>query len=609
MLISYKWLQSYFEKKLPAPEKLVELITFSFAEVESFEKKGEDTILDIKVLPDRACYALSHRGVSYEVSAIIGLERKIFKWPQPIVSKVRSLNVCIEKPELCSRYMARVIENIDPKAQVWVREHLEAIGQRSISPIVDGANIVMFDMGQPLHAFDADKVEGDIVVRLAKKGEKIITLDNRDVTLDEETLIIADEKGPLAIAGIKGGKKAEVSSSTKNLILESANFNASHIRKTAERLGIKTDASKRFENHISPELASTGMDDFTAYLFEIDKNIKVGEIIDIYPKKQEERTIIISEEYISNKLGLKISSEQIKEVLSRLLIEFAEEAERKELVLIPPPFRIDLNIPEDIAEEIGRIVGYDKIPITSLPKINTFPKITKSFYYEWKIREILVNAGFSEVMTSSFTERGEVEIEKPLAEDKKYTRPDLRINFEKVLAMNTLNTPLFDNNKVKIFEIGKVFTKSGEHLSLAISENNDTIAFIGENKKGVSEYNLDEIIKKLPEPKNWDISISDIEDKKFKPFSLYPFIVRDIALFVPVNIKPEEVIKVIKEIKTELILKEPTLFDDFTNKEGKRSLAFRMIFQSMNKTLSDSEVNEIMKKIYDKIKEKGWEVR
>jgi phenylalanyl-tRNA synthetase beta chain len=186
MLVSYKWLQSYFEEKLPVPEKLSDVLTFLAFEVEGIEKKGDDTIFDLKVLPDRACYALSHRGMAYEISAATGFKRKIFAWPQPTVSKTRPLEVKVEAPELCSRYVARVIENVTTKSLPWVKEHLEAVGQRSINPIVDGANIVMFDMGQPLHAFDADKVEGGIVVRMARKGEKITTLDNREVILDEK---------------------------------------------------------------------------------------------------------------------------------------------------------------------------------------------------------------------------------------------------------------------------------------------------------------------------------------------------------------------------------------------------------------------------------------
>lgn len=625
MLISYKWLQSYFDEKLPAPEALAERITFGFAEIEKMEKKEDDTVFDIKVLPDRACYALSHRGVGYEVGAILGLKRKEFNWPQPKVTKTREIRVKIEASDLCSRYMARVVENVTVKELPWVKEHLEAVGQRSINPIVDGANIVMFDMGQPLHAFDADKVEGGIVVRRARKGEKIITLDNREVSLDESVLVIADEKAPLAIAGIKGGKKAEVTATTRNLILESANFDASHIRKTSERLGIKTDASKRFENKLSPEMASIGMNDFSAYLFEMDKNIKIGEITDMYQERQKERTIVVSEEYIAKKLGVEIFSKQIEEIMSRLLVKM--EKNKSELILTPPVFRMDLNISEDIAEEVGRIIGYDKIPAKLPPKSKGVVTIPKSFYYEWKIRELLVNAGFSEVMTSSFSEKGSEAIEKPLAEDKKYARPDLRCNFEKSLKVNLLNSPLFGGtDEAKIFEIGRVFTKDGERTALAlgvagpkkkvsgvlesaVKKLSETLHTVlkGDAKDGVFECALDGVFEKLSEPKEWDIFIPPATAGKFQPFSPFPFIVRDIALFVPSGTESDSVHKLILKEAGSLVV-HSHLFDRF-EKDGKISYAFRLVFQSFDRTLTDDEVNGFMGKIYVTLKVRNWQVR
>ena len=692
MLISYKWLQSYFDEKLPEPEKLAERITFSFAEIEGIESplekgvpnsdsgrvispnKGStvvfdrrgittpasedlgtpfdkgDTILDIKVLPDRACYALSHRGVAYEVSAITGLKKKEVEYPAPEVKKVtRELNVRVEAPELCQRYMARVVENITQKANPWVKEHLEAMDQRSINPIVDGANIVMFDRGPPLRAFDADKVEGRIVVRMARKGEKIITLDNREVNLDESVLVIADEKSPLAIAGIKGGKKAEVTASTKNLILESASFNASYIRKTSERLGIRTEASKRYENKYSPMFASKGMGDFSAYLCEMDKNASFGEISDWYPNPVQEKRISISPDYIVKKLGAELTPDFIEEVLGRLLIKV--EKKGSEWVLTPPVWRVDLIIPEDISEEVGRILGYDKIP-SMLPPTSAVAEIPKSFYYEWKIREALVNLGFSEVMTSSFCERGSVAIEKPLAEDKTYTRPDLRSNFEKVLKMNVLNAPFLGEEKTCIFEIGRIFTKDGERTALAIGVSGPKKKVTGvlesalellsqppprglgtpslrlfhfpkgDIKDGVFECVLDGAFEKLSEPQKWDISIPPLQKEKFTAFSLFPFIVRDVALFVSplekgappsseagVVFPPaESVAEVIKENAGSLVVRGPELFDEFT-KDGKKSLAFRTVFQSFDRTLSDAEVNAIMEQVYGALKAKGWEVR
>lgn len=626
MLISYKWLQSYFDEKLPEPKKLADLITFSFAEIESLDKLGTgDTVLDIKVLPDRACYALSHRGVAYEVSAITGLKRKEMKWPQPEIEKVRPLTVRVEAPELCIRYTARMVVNIAQKEMPWVKEHLETVGQRSINPIVDGANIVMFDMGQPLHAFDADKVEGGIVVRLARQGEKIVTLDNREVALDESVLVIADEKSPLAIAGIKGGKKAEVTSQTKNLILESASFDASYIRKASEKLGIKTDASKRYENRFSSSLVDKGLADFSAYLFEMDKNALFGVVTDIYSNVLKHISIKITPDYISKKLGVEVSEKEILEIFKRLLIEVRKDG--MAFTLTPPLFRADIAISEDVVEEVGRIIGYDKIPSRLPPRSADAIEIPKSFYYEWKIREALVRAGFSEIMTSSFCDTGDVAIEKPLAEDKKYARPNLRNNFERSLKMNALNAPLFGTDETRVFEIGRVFPKEGEHAALVLGSAGpkkkragivqDAVRVVsgalgtelpGEMRGGVFEANLDLVFERLPEPRQWDISIHGTQSEKFTPFSPYPFIVRDVAIFVPPDIKPESVARVIKEKAGELVVRGPELFDEFA-KAGKKSFAFRLVFQSVTRTLSDGEVNEAMENIYRALKAKNWEVR
>ena len=626
---------------MPEPEKLAEWITFGFAEVESVEKKGGtstslsagETVFDVKVLPDRACYTLSHRGVAYEVSAILGIPKKTVEYPEPEVEKVRPLEVRVEAPDLCSRYMARVVLNVTAKEQAWATEHLESVGQRSINPIVDGANLVMFDRGQPLHAFDADKVQGALVVRRAKKGEQITTLDNREVSLDESVLLIADDEGPLGIAGIKGGTRAAVTSETKNLILESASFDASYIRKASERFGIKTDASKRFENKFSASLADKGMSDFSAYLFEMDKRASFGEIIDWYPEKLEVRKFKVGKEEINRKLGIDIPEKEIEDIFSRLLFKF--EKEKDGWSVSPPLFRADLTIPADIAEEVGRIFGYDKIPLVLPPKTKKAVEIPKSFYYEWKIREILINAGFSEVMTSSFLPLGDIEIEKPLAEDKRFARNELWYNFHNSLQTNHRNSSLFGTGEIKQFEIGKVFTKNGEFTSLIIgyfpskkAKKDEVEKYLtrtfGHSKFALGmapltdlqeklsnktlEANLSILFEKLPEPSEWDISIPTERNKKFTPFSPYPFIVRDVALFVSPDTISESVGKVIRENAGELVVRGPELFDEFS-KEGKKSLAFRLVFQSSDRTLSDEEVNKAMEKVYVALKEKGGEVR
>ena len=649
MKISYNWLQNYFDDKLPVPEKLAELITFSFAEVEGIEKRGEDIILDVKVLPDRACYALSHRGVAYEAAAVLNIKKKEMRWPLPVVSQVAELSVRVEAPDLCPRYMARVIENINTKEQAWVTEHLEAVGQRSIHPVVDGANVVMLDMGQPLHAFDRDMVDGEITVRLARPSEKITTLDNKEVLLDETMLVISDDKSVLAVAGVKGGKKAEVTSRTKNLILESANFNAESVRRTSEKLGIKTDASKRFENGLSPESAARGMEDFTAYIFEMDKNIKVGEVADVYSAKKDKTVIETTGKFINDKLGANIANDDIKDILTRLSIEAEEEGGK--FTIFPPYFRLDLRVEEDIVEEIGRIYGYSNVGARE-PRsgLGVKPAVNKKFYYENFIRQFMVERGFSEVMNSTFRAKGKREIVKPLAKDKAFLREELSERLEKCLDNNCSNAALLGLDEVKIFEIGNVFPEEGEHTSFCVGIRNinkkdirsndkikairdDLIAALGvsvkvvctvddsggqilnENKMigkinnldGIMEIDLDELILPISAPNSYNGIIIDQKNiTHFKPYSVYPFVVRDIALWAPADSE--------KDIE-ELLRKEAghyavsvRMFDSFV-KDGRTSFALRIVFQSKDKTLTDNEVNNIMEKIYKEVASRGWEVR
>jgi len=624
MLISYKWLKGYFEDGLPEAEKLAEILSYSFAEIESISKISDDKILDIKVLPDRACYALSHRGVAYEISAILGIAKNEMNWPEPEIKEVREVPVEVLAENVVNRYMVRVIENINPKASTWAKEHLEAIGQRSINTVVDGVNIVMFDMGQPLHVFDADKVDGGIVVRYAKEGEKITTLDNKEVDLDESVLVIADHKDVLALAGIKGGKKAEVTADTKNLILESANFEASYIRRASDKLGIKTDSSKRFENQVPADYAEIGMSNFSSYLLETDKSLSAGKVVDWYPEPVEKKEINISTQFITDKLGMKLGVEEIKKILRSLLIEVSEEGGN--LVVTPPIFRKDLNIKEDIVEEVGRIVGFEKIEGKTPANIDKKIDTPKQFYYEWKIREILSELGFSEILTSSFSSQGDLEILKPLASDKRFARKNIKDSFEKALNMNGLNSPLFSKDFIKNFEIGNVFSESGESVDLAIGfsgpkkkskEEMKKVREVLKDKIGIEfddaedavviECALNKFIEKLPEISDFDVKLPELSGNVFREFSNLPFIVRDVALFVGVDDSPEDVFSIIKESAGELLVNS-WMFDRF-EKEGRLSLAYSLVFQSKDRTLTDEEINSQMEEVYDALRKKSFEIR
>ena len=590
-------------------------MTFAVFEVEGVEKKENDFVLDVKVLPDRACYALSHRGIARELAAALTWELNSQVSRVKISqAKLTPLSVKIKDSVDCRRYIGRRVENVTIQLlQNEISEKLAVVGQRPINNIVNAGNFVMFDMGQPLHAFDADKVNGAIQIRRAQKDEKIITLDEKEIILTPDILIIADNEGPLAIAGIKGGQRAGVTEKTKNLILESANFNPTFIRKTAQKLNLQTDASKRFENNLSPVIAEQAIMELSALIMESSPDAKFGEIIDQYPIPESPKKIELSPVFATQKLGMKISEKEIRKILNRLNIVDG---------LIPPERR-DLQIPEDLVEEIGRLYGYEKIPAEKLPITEKTTTINKTFYWENKIRQILIELGFSEIITSSFKPTGEMEIEKPLASDKAFLRIQLADQLIASLKLNTLNLPLLGLKKVKIFEIGKVFTKSGEETHLALNdfveveiilEKTLGEKIIGQTHNNILEINLDLLIEKLSTPKTWDLTKgTNLERQKkltFKSFSLYPFIVRDIAIFVPTDITIEKLWQVIEEGigQEKNLLTNYYLFDQY-QKNDRKSLAFRLVFQAPARTLTDDEVNKIMDRISIAISQNDWQVR
>jgi phenylalanyl-tRNA synthetase beta chain len=420
MYISYNWLQNYFEEKLPDSEKISDGFIFHSFEVEDIKKVEDDTIFDIKILPDRAHDCLSHFGIAKEISAIFDLKMKDKEY-KIFDSQETKLEIKIEDDK-CLRYMGRIIRNVKVgKSPAWLAEKLESIGQKSINNIVDAANFVMFDLGQPIHAFDLDKLESSkeevvsIKVRKGKAGEKITTLDKKEIELDEDILIIADDKDPLAIAGIKGGTKAEVDHNTKNIIIEVANFNPTTTRKTAKRINIFTDAVKRYENEISPELCSLVMDEISQVIFSLAGG-EVENIVDVYPKKQEDRYISVSVEYINKRLGSSFTKEQISNVWDKL--KFIYEIKDNNFEVKVPELRLDLTGPHDLVEEVIRMLGYDSLE-EKLPDIKKEEKINKEYNNMTRARQKLLNDGYSEVMTYAFRDSGEVEV-LASASDKKF---------------------------------------------------------------------------------------------------------------------------------------------------------------------------------------------
>lgn len=644
MKISHNWLQTYFEKPLPSAEKLAELITFHAFEVEGIERVGDDSVIDISILPNRAHDCLSHEGIAREIGVLTGLEVRPRELKDIPENETRALEISVEDSKLCPRYMGRVVEGvkIGPSPE-WLKTRLASIGQRSINSVVDIMNFVMFETGQPLHAFDADKLAGaeeavNIIVRKARVGEKIATLDGKDIALDEEVLVIADEVEPLAIAGIKGGKKAEVTNGTKNIVIESANFAPGNIRKTSRKIGIRTDASARYENELTPTKTEEAMRYVVSLLSDhaAGANFKAGKTQDAYPEPRQSFTVSVSAQETNALLGTSFSEKDIEEILKKLRFNFVMN--ENHFTVTAPAERLDLRIKEDLIEEIGRVYGYEKIAPVK-PTIRDFkPIVNKTAYYADMVRRILTENGFSEVSTYAFTDAGDIEMENPIASDKKYLRRDLAGNMTKALDLNSKNAPLLGLETVKLFEIGKVFGKDREYLSLCIgatipanmkkkdemiktilSETAQKLAekfevSLEEKVNGaVLTIDFDSLLQKLPEPTQYEFHTNEGRDKKYKKISPYPFVLRDIAVFVPEGVKETEVIDIVIPESGELLI-QATLFDVFqkTIEDGtkKISYAFRLVFQSQEKTLSDEEVNEIMNKVTAELNaHEGWQVR
>lgn len=635
MLVSYEWLQSYFDEELPEPEKLAETLTSHAFEVEEVRAaSGGDTVIDVDVLPNRSSDCLSHRGIAREIATLLDLRLK----DDPLKKKVTHapdsnlLEVDIKAKELVNRFSAAVVSGVEVKSSPeWMQKRLEAIGQKSINNVVDATNYVMFDVGQPLHAFDRDKLtEKDggyvIMVRPAKNGEKITDLTGKAFELTEQNLLIVDGgvDEPIGIAGVKGGKAPEVDTQTRNLVIECANFNYVSVRKTSQALKLSTDASVRFQNEPSPDLALHALREVIALV-----GGELEGFVDYYPKPRDTQPVSVAVSEVNSVLGTSITADEAEHILKRFDFDYQREGEA--LTVTPPFERTDITIKEDLIEEIGRVYGYQKIASELLPAITEKPQINKQFYYAEKVRALLAEQGFSEVYTYALRDRGEVELANAPAADKSFMRGTLRDGLRDSLALNVHNAELLGLDQIRIFEIGTVVTKDSEYTALGIAVQNakkskGTETDVLEHSKkllsealgvvisesvqdGVLEINFTTLLEKLPEPKSYDISydFSETKEKEYQPFSQYPFALRDIALWCPSGTTAEEVLEEIKKHAGELLVNSRQ-FDAF-EKGGNVSFAFHLVFQSKEKTLADEEIHPAIEKVTAALDARGWKVR
>jgi len=597
MKVSKLWLDKFFDNALPNAEALAEALTFHAFEIDGVEKVGEsdspkDWVLDVKVTPNRGHDCLSHRGIAKELSAIlkIPLANDPFLDKSDLSKQTAEVTVDIHRTALCKRYIAGYIKGVavGPSPE-WLKQRLAAIGQRSINSVVDATNFVMFNTGQPLHAFDAGKLGSlSLGVRAAQDGEVMIALDKKSYTLKDSMLVITAGDVPVGIAGVKGGMPAAIDESTKDIVIESANFDGVSVRKTAAALKLRTDASTRFEQVISPELAAFGMQS----VVELIQKLAGGELagfVDAYPEPQKPMYANVTVEKVNKILGTQLTGADISDVFVRLGLPYKEQDGVFEVTV---PFeRLELVIAEDLVEEVARIVGYDKIPAAPLPAYGRQPEINKNFAAAEMAREELVQQGYSEVFTSVFADKGERMVLNKVDSVRPYLRDSLVPGLTEALAKNKPNKDLLGLKEIKLFEIGTVWRDGAESVMLG------TVT----EKQKASEKTL------APADASAYGALPLSTATRFEHFSKYPYIVRDIAMWTSSTDNEQQVQQTIQKEAGPLAVKV-SLFDAFS-KEGRTSLAYRIVFQSFDRTLTEAEVNQIMAKLSLILVDKGFVIR
>jgi len=635
-----------------------------------------DTVFEYEVTSNRVdCYSVL--GIAREAAATF---KKEFVPPVVTLNETEEkvedfISVEVLDKDLCSRYCARVCTDIkigpSPK---WMQRRLAASGIRPINNLVDITNYVMEEYGQPMHAFDLDTIAGKkIIVRRAKDGDVFQTLDGQDRTMDSEVLMICDAEKEIGIAGIMGGENSKITDDVKTVLFEAATFNGANIRKSAKRVGLRTDASSKFEKGLDPYNAEAAINRACQLIEELGCGKVVKGIVDVKTELKENVRIPFDADKINKLLGTDISKEEMMEIFDRIEVAYDEATNE----LIAPSFRQDLLSQADIAEEVARFFGYDKIPMTLPSGEATTGKLTYKLRIEQKAREIAEFCGFSQGMCYSFESpkvfdkllipqgdvlRNTVTISNPLGEDFSVMR---------TLPLNGMLTSLATNynrrNKdVRLYELGNIYVPKALPLTELPDERMQfTLGFYGDGDfftmKGVVEEFFDSVgMSSQPsyDPKagkpflhpgrqanivyngtvvgylgevhpevldNYNlgtkayVAVIDMPtmipftsfDRKYEGIAKYPAVNRDISMVVPKEILVGQIEEMIKQRGGKL-LEKCELFDIYEGaqiKEGFKSVAYSIAFRDKTKTLEENEVNAAMKKILNGLSGMGIELR
>jgi len=658
--VPHSWLKNLLETDIE-PRIIAEKLSLSGPSVEKLERVEDDWIYQIEVTTNRPD-AFSIWGIAQEINAIFKFQGLPAKLKEPVgidkatrlETRELPLEVKIEKEELCPRFTAVILDQIETKSSPdWAQKHLELSGIRAINSVVDISNYLMLELGQPMHTFDYDKIQGaKMFLRESKEGESIVTLDGVKRNVPAGSIVIEDGKRLIDLCGIMGGENSQVDEHTKRVLLFVQTYNPLRIRKTTRGLGFITEASSRFEKGLDTEGVLPGINR-AVKLFHDWCDAKVAsKVIDIYPHPYRPKTVNLTKNKLDQYMGIDIPFEKAKEILELLGFETKIKGEQIE-AKVPNKRAADIEQEEDLIEEIGRIWGYDKLP-NVLPSQGSAPKTDPQFFWQDKVKDYLKYQGFYEVYTYSMISKSDLEavgfnpndtlkIRNPLNLDLEYMRPTLLPSHLRLLAKNSKKV-----KNAKFFELANIYLpqKKGE-----LPDERITLVGLWQTSvfcavKGVLEGLFDELgidvtfmQKDIPNhvPGQTAQIISNgqelggvgkvdpkvarkfgVEDevfvfgidfetlaslasltKKYVPISKYPEVTEDISMIVDKKIEIAQILKVTKEAGGSLLAKaEP--FDIFEDKKfgpEKKSVAIHFTYQSQTHNLSAKEAKQIRQKI------------
>jgi phenylalanyl-tRNA synthetase beta chain len=614
-----------------------------------------DTILDIEITPNRGDL-LSHFGLAREIAALIGKKLKLM--PPEVKIDTKRSGVGITATSECPFFSARKIDNVKvgPSPE-WLRAKIESVGIRSINNIVDISNFVMLELGQPTHAFDADKLRGGINVRLAHDGEKFLALDGKIYSLKQDNCVVADQERAIGIGGVMGGEETGVTDSTKNILLEAAYFLPSSIRRTARNLNLPSDASYRFERGVDPDMILRASHRATELIRQVAGGVPAKEIHVAGKLPADPANVSLSYQKCDRVIGVAIKPKTVDEILTHFGLKKTQSTSKGETWKVPS-YRRDLQRDVDLIEEVVRAYGIDKIPGRTRGRFMPTSPADRSHDLETHLlRERLAGCGLSEVRTSKLISRsasafseGVIELRNSLSEDHVALRPSLISGLLAVLERNIRAGA----ESVSIFEIGRAFVppsgKEERHLGILLwgnvssspnwrSQTNRSLDLF--DLKGALEcvvpnlsfrpgkfadlalavevWSGDQLVgfggqlsaskssapgSVLVAELHADLLLARGESaKKFRELDRFPSITRDIAMIVPDEISHERILRTIEEPGGPL-LESVELFDLFTEQVGaaRKSLAYRLTYRDRSRTLTSEEVNEVHARIRERLK-------